>query len=108
MGTIRYRIIAGTLPVRVNLEGSSFPEKIHENYEEGSFLNIPAGNYTLSFIDATGCTYEEYINGIECAQYGVLYNFYAVSNPLLTSSDDWIVPSRAHWDALIAYYGGST
>lgn len=35
--------------------------------------------------------------------YGRLYNWYAATSPILTSSADWRVPTAADWDAMLAY-----
>jgi uncharacterized protein (TIGR02145 family) len=35
--------------------------------------------------------------------YGRLYNWYAATGPILTSSADWRVPTAADWDAMLAY-----
>lgn len=40
------------------------------------------------------------------ADYGALYNWYAVDNAQGLVPTGWRVPSKADWDALIAYVGG--
>jgi uncharacterized protein (TIGR02145 family) len=41
-----------------------------------------------------------------CSEYGVLYNWEAAKN--VACPDGWHLPSRAEWDQLVDYLGGST
>jgi uncharacterized protein (TIGR02145 family) len=51
------------------------------------------------------CSYDNDDGNI--AIYGLLYNWYAVDDSRIIAPEGWHVPSRAEWQILIDYLGGS-
>lgn len=68
---------------------------------------IPTTTTTTTVAPTTTTTSTTAVPG--CVEYGLLYNFYAVTDARkITSSDDWIVPSRINLNTLITYLSTNT
>lgn len=70
---------------------------------------IPTGFSTteLSHIDTSACMiYEDDSSNID--DYGLLYNWYAVTDVRNISPEGWHIPSNNEWEILINYLGGDT
>jgi len=52
------------------------------------------------------CYYNNDISNI--GQYGMLYNWFAVSNSRSIAPEGWHVPTEAEWQELVEYLGGDT
>ncbi len=75
-------------------------------YNDG--VSIATGMSNEVWKDATTGAYSMYENeSSNNATYGKLYNWYAVNTGKLAPVG-WHVPTRAEWEALVAYLGGST
>jgi len=63
MGTIRYEIVSGYLPVTVTLIGSGLPDNVHASYGQYSFTGMASATELL-IVDNEGCT--KMINVSKC------------------------------------------
>lgn len=71
--------------------------KLCDDLEEGGWINDTTGAY---------CAYDN--DTANVADYGLLYNWYAVDNVHGLAPAGWRVPSKADFDALITYLGGDS
>ena len=60
--TFKFKIIAGELPITVELLNSSKEAFIVYGYGEYMFENVPEGLYTLHITDANNCVYERSVH----------------------------------------------
>lgn len=74
-------------------------------YRNGEIIpHIIDDNEWTNFEDGTWCNYDN--NSVYDAEYGKLYNWYAVDDNRGLAPEGWHVPSEEEWDILIDYLGG--
>lgn len=78
-------------------------------YSNGSSITYPGTNISAWQSNTNGA-YAWYNNdmGTYKTDYGALYNWYAVNNPVGLCPTGWHIPSRAEFDELAAALGGSS
>jgi hypothetical protein len=61
MASVKYTIVNGGVPFKVELIPSSIPANMHNSVGQFEFLNVPNGSYVLTITDGNECVFEEQI-----------------------------------------------
>lgn len=81
----------------INAEGTVYSAaKLCDDLSSGGWINDTTGAY---------CAYDNDVANV--ADYGLLYNWYAVDNAHGLAPAGWRVPSKTDFDNLITFLGGS-
>jgi uncharacterized protein (TIGR02145 family) len=75
------------------------------HYNDGSLIPTVTDNSAWSTLtNGATCYYNN--DAANAATYGMLYNWYAVVDPVGICPPGWHIPSNAEWDVLTNYLGG--
>jgi uncharacterized protein (TIGR02145 family) len=70
--------------------------------------NIIDSKAWIALSTGAWCTYGNTVNSDMIASYGILYNWYAVTDSRNIAPEGWHVPTNAEWTILTTYLGGES